>query len=275
MLLAGTALPAHAEDIKITTWNLEWATTRASGLPKNVKPKSEEGFAALKSYAGKIKADVVGFQEVDGADIAHKVFDPSAYEVVVADENDVQRVGFAIRKGIQFKRNPDLAGLDLHPTNARSLRRGVDVTISPNGKPLRMLVVHLKSGCWDDDLASAKKACTDLNSQVPVLKSWVAARQKEGVPFVILGDFNRRFDAFSPDPMWNAIGGEKLARLTEGRESKCWGGEYKQYIDHIVVSADAKPLVIDGSFEQTVYAEGPEAKEMLSDHCPISVKVGL
>ena len=64
------------------------------------------------------------------------------------------------------------------------------------GQPLRLLSVHLKSFCHQDDLdnvsASDNTDCGKLKRQIPILESWIEARAQEGVPLVVLGDFNRR-----------------------------------------------------------------------------------
>lgn len=263
-----------APTVTLATWNLEWLTTRQQGLPSNVHPRPPAAFDALQRYATELNGDIVAFQEVDGVENAARVFTPNQYKIEIADERDVQRVGFAVRNDLSYTRNPDVVGLD--PTG--SLRRGVDVTIDLHGQPLRLLAVHLKSGCFDAPITSAADACRSLSRQLPVLRTWIADRMREGIPFAILGDFNRRFEPTpqgQPDPAWVAIGAPQaqLVRVTEGKRSECWGGEYPKYIDHIVLSPKAASLVGAQSFRQLVYAEsGPSAKELLSDHCPISVQ---
>jgi len=260
--------------VKLATWNLEWLTTRRQGLPPNVIPRSDAAFAALQGYADRLNGDIVAFQEVDGPENAARVFAPGKYAIEIADEEDVQRVGFAIRKGLSYKRNPDV--VDLDPTG--SLRRGVDVTIDLNGRSMRLLAVHLKSGCFNKPVDSAEAACQSLSRQLPVLRGWIIDRSREGVPFAILGDFNRRFDAAVQgrgDQAWVAIGAPEanLLRVTEGKRSQCWGGQYPKFIDHIVLDPKAASLALGQSFEQLVYAEKDQrSKEMLSDHCPISIE---
>ena len=73
LLLLLLAAPARAAELKLATWNLEWLTLRPAGdpaLPDNVRPKSADAHAALQRYARQLDADVVAFQEVDGADAA-------------------------------------------------------------------------------------------------------------------------------------------------------------------------------------------------------------
>ena len=58
-------------------------------------------------------------------------------------------VGLALLRGFEVTRNPDLLALDVTRPNAEHhLRSGLDVTISRRaGMRLRILVVHLKTGC--------------------------------------------------------------------------------------------------------------------------------
>jgi hypothetical protein len=50
--------------------------------------------------------------------------------------------------------------------------------------------VHLKSGCFEN--ASTSAACETLLAQVPVLEGWIDAAADGSMPFIVLGDFNRR-----------------------------------------------------------------------------------
>jgi hypothetical protein len=66
--------------------------------------------------------------------------------------------------------------------------------------------VHLKSGCFDQ--AHSGSACSTLFEQVPVLETWIDQPAGEDVPFIVLGDFNRRFN-LPGEPIW--------AELDDGR----------------------------------------------------------
>ena len=77
-------------------------------------------------------------------------------------------------------------------------------------------------------------------SQFDVVAQWIAARRDEGMPFLVLGDFNRDMDqrdAFV-DRLMSA---EPLARADEGYSSPCWGHE--PFIDHILVGGPARAWV--------------------------------
>lgn len=281
MLLFGPALaadpPAPAGAVlKVATWNLEWLTTRPKGdpeLPDNVVPKAAEDIAALRRYAEVLDADVVAFQEVDGPEVAAQVFTPDRYRIITTHDQVTQRVGFAVRRGLTVERNPDLIGLDVYPTARHRLRSGADITLVLPGGRLRMLAVHLKTGCHEARLDNPSRNCETLRRQVAPLQGWIAQRREDGVPFVLLGDLNRRMDR-REDLMTALSSSGPLLRATEGRGSPCWGGG--SFIDHIIAGGAARGWMQPDSLRVLVYREtDAAAKERLSDHCPVSVRFRL
>lgn len=278
LLLLASA--AQAAELRVATWNLEWLTARRAGdpaLPEDVRPKRSEDVDILRRYALTLDADVIAFQEVDGPEMAARVFPAERYVIITTGDDVVQRVGFAIRRGITVHRNPDLAGLDVFPTAAHRLRSGADITLDLPGAKLRLLAVHLKTGCNHDRLSGAgvsiSRVCETLYRQVAPLQGWIAQRREEGVPFVLLGDFNRRMDGH--DELLAALTRvAPLTRATEGRGSPCWGGS--SFIDHILAGGATRSWIIPDSLRVMVYRETDEAaKNQLSDHCPVSVRFRL
>ncbi|WP_254070536.1 endonuclease/exonuclease/phosphatase family protein [Acidisphaera sp. L21] len=279
-LLLATLLPlapiARAADLKVATWNLEWLTPRPLGdlaLPEDVRPKSAADRALLRGYAQKLDADVIAVEEVDGPAIAATIFPPDRYALYFTQDDVVQRVGIAVRRGIPVHQNPDLAALDVTPNATHRLRSGADLTVDLPSGPIRLLALHLKTGCNRDQLdRSRRPQCATLRSQTAVLQGWIAQRRREGIPFVILGDFNRWMD---PADQFLAALQETapLARATEGHDSPCWGGE--RFIDHILAGGAARAWMDPASLRVLVYREAPDQKEHLSDHCPVSVRFHL
>jgi len=270
------AFPASAADIKLSTWNLNWLTLRTSAeanLPSDVQVRAPGDFARLAAYAQKLAADVVAFQEVDGQPAAAAVFDPTIYTIVTIDENLVQRVGVAVRKFIAVTRNPDVTALDVEPGEKFPLRDGLDVTLGfPGGASLRVLVVHLKTGCQTDSMSrSQRPQCALLAHQIPPLAAWVAARRAEGAPFAVLGDFNRVLD--EREELGEGLAGAApLLRVTEGYENPCWNGA--PFIDHIFLGGAARGWLRPGSLRVQIFREvGEEWRRRLSDHCPVSVRL--
>ena len=267
---------ACATDLKLATWNLEWLTLRAQGdpaLPEDVTPKRPEDLAALRGYALKLDADVVAFQEVDGPQAAAEVFPADRYVLFMSQDRVAQRVGFAVRRGLLVEQNPDLTALDVQPDAPHPLRSGADITLVLPHARLRLLTLHLKSGCFDRKLTGADPVCTTLRHQLPPLQAWIAQRRAEGDAFLILGDFNRRMD--HRDELIDQLNATApLLRATEGRASPCWGGG--SFIDHILAGGPARDWLEPASLRVLVYRETSEAaKEHLSDHCPVSVKLDL
>jgi endonuclease/exonuclease/phosphatase family metal-dependent hydrolase len=271
--IAMFGMDVAAAEVKIATWNLEWLTDRQAGdpiLPKDVRPKSAADIGLLAFYAAKLAADIVAFQEVDGPEVAARIFPTSAYRLHLTGDRVVQRVGFAIRNTLKFTINPDLVGLDIYPDAKFHLRSGADITLDLPGGKLRVLNVHLKTGCREDRLNSGRPQCETLRRQLAPLQGWIAQRRSEGVPFLLVGDFNRWMDG--PDPFYaGLVASAPLVRATEGQTSPCWGGG--GFIDHIIAGGAARPWMQTDSLRVLVYQEKSRAwKERLSDHCAVSVR---
>ncbi len=274
LLLAG---PANAADLKFSTWNLSWLTMRPAGggeLPDDAEPKRPEDIDTLRRYALQLDADVVAFSEVDGPEIAARVFPPDRYQIHITQDHVVQRAGFAVRRGIAFTVNPDLVGLDLYQHARFHLRSGADITLDlPQGR-LRLLAVHLKSGCRQEPIGPGpNSACVTLGRQLPYLQEWIASRAAEGVPFLLMGDFNRWMegkDAFLAG-MQQA---SPLLRPDAGLHSPCWGGA--GFLDHILAGGRARAWMQPDSLRVLVYREtSADMKDRLSDHCPVSVHLHI
>jgi len=279
-----------AETVKISSWNIAWLGSH------EYNKRNDADYQELARYAKQLDADVIALQEVESAQWASKVFSDD-YDYYFTTKDWVQRVGVAVRKNSGYKVNAQ----EYFALDQGLARRGMDVTLSKAGKSIRLLAVHLKSGCFDKalDKASvskmqnktkkdeyAKIACGELARQIKPLESWVDQRAKEGIPFIVLGDFNRRFvkdislGHSEEQGLWQAIddeGNEALWAPTIKAESQCWGGYYKDYIDHIVFDVKAKQNYVKNSFKQLVFDPKytRELSRSLSDHCPISVEVKL
>lgn len=268
--------------LKIATWNLEHLAERNG---EGCRPRSDADYAELRRHADALAADIVAIEEVESRAAAERVFDPRRYDVIVSNRPQSLRggtcydrpgqkighqdVGFAIRKGIRWTRNPDYAALALGNPD---LRWGVDVTVDA-GAPLRLLAVHLKSGC-SAGRSQADADCTVLFDQLPVLERWIDARAAAGERFAVLGDWNRRLaqpdDAFLKEIDDHDPKGAELDIVAGTRSAHC-KARYPDFIDHIVTGTSATAGIIGGSFEEYRYG-APEAAHP-SDHCPVSVRM--
>lgn len=244
------------------------------------RPRTDADYQALRAYAEALNADVVAVQEVESKAAVERVFDPSRYVVVVEERVGSgrggacrgrdgltirdQRTGFAIRRGLTFDRQADLVALQLGNSDLRS---GVDIVVRPQGgEPMRLLSVHLKSGCSSGD---RNEACPVLMQQVPVMEDWIDRRAGEGVRFAVLGDFNRRL-AQAGDTVWadwdDGEPSDADLSLAAGMTGARCNPRYPDFIDQIVL--DRRAASDQVGFEEKTY-EG----DALSDHCAITVSL--
>jgi endonuclease/exonuclease/phosphatase family metal-dependent hydrolase len=230
----------------------------------------------MKDVADGLGANVIAFEEAENPKAAARVFDTKRYTIVLEQRPGKpggscgrdnpgqsfirQAVGFAIRKDLPFTRAPDFTDLQVGNPNLRS---GVDVTIKPEGgKPLRLLAVHLKSGCFQGATASA---CPQLLQQLPVVAKWIDEAAAGPTRFVVLGDWNRRL-ALPGDQFWATIddGNPPNAdlRLADAGVSPKCDPKFHDFIDHIVLDKRAGAEL--KGFREVTFTHGHP-----SDHCPI------
>jgi len=200
------------------------------------------------------------------------------YEFCFSGRIAVQNNGFAIRRGLKFACGPELEQLSLND----DVRRGVELRLFP-GTPqeLRLLSVHLKSGCSRDTLDSTRPNCVQLAAQVPVLERWIDSQAASHVPFAVLGDFNRDLRREPAGvSLWGDIDDSDpqeadLVNTAEGQPfqncspSQTFGG----YIDYIILGRKmARGLVAD-SFGRELFRPKDASRRKLSDHCPVFVRI--
>ena len=256
----------HTQPLRLASWNLEWLH-RADG--KGPVKRRAADYQKLSQYAVELDADVIAVQEVDGVPGAERVFSPEIYNFFIADHAGPQDTGFVVRKELAVVLKPEVSALDVG-----GVRPGVDLALHIAGRTVRLLGLHLKSGCFSQALDRGP-ACHKLGAQVPVLEAWIDARQKEGVPFAVLGDFNRAFFASKTDEVWmdlndGAPSGLTLWSPTSLQVSQCWQGKHPAFVDHLLLSAPLRRLASTERFFELVYADH-DAKLELSDHCPIAI----
>lgn len=306
LLLALAAPAASAERLSIATWNLEWMMTpgtfdalarncfgsrrRAGGseraIPCNLAPDgrwNEEDLARLRAFAAALPLDVIALQETDGPRAAAQLFPDRAF--CFTRRKHVQNVGFAIRRGIPHRCNDDYRALGLEGDD---VRWGADLTLYPGTRrELRLLSVHLKSGCNRDPLTDARPDCQVLQQQVPVLEQWIDRRARAGSAFAVVGDFNRRFDRESKQPrdasgriaaLWPEIDDGEPADadlLNAGADHGpvgCGNGHGKRApIDHLVLGRRLAQQLVAGSFRVWDYPAG----KRWPDHCLVSIELDL
>ena len=299
--------------LSLATWNLEWLMTPQthadlSARCQHQQPRSHE--RALPCTPGRTpppartasdldalartaqvlhqarQVDVVALQEVDGPDAARQVFRQGWKLDCFVRRAHPQKVGFAIRAGVPYRCNGDLDALDVDGSS----RAGADLTLYPGtAQEVRLLNVHLKSGCFQGKLDRRFGPCHGLQRQAPVVEAWIDQRVRDGVAFAVLGDFNRHLDqderhdagpdesaplnlmsAWSDDQPRGAV----LHRATAGQPYLACDGDdrFKRYVDDILLSERLKTRHENrrATLRLTRLSYDPQDRgRQLSDHCPL------
>ncbi len=250
------------------------------------EPRTPDDYASLRRYAAELKADIVALQEVDGPDAAAQVF--PGYDYCFSTRAHTQKNGFAIRRGLPFRCEPEYEALSLD----NAVRRGVVATFFPGTvNEFRLMSVHLKSGCPAGPLTAEGRNCELLSRQVAPLEAWIDAEAAAGRRFGVLGDFNRRF-TIEKGPARDAAGrqlnvyaeiddGEptaaKLTNVTgQMKFTPCTtDSEYREFIDTILLGRDLAKTVLKKSFVRVIFNDEDAKKHWLSDHCPVGIELGL
>jgi endonuclease/exonuclease/phosphatase family metal-dependent hydrolase len=282
--------------LKLATWNLEWLMTPQTQLDLRLRcqrgerrrlpcdvvqgrPRSEADYRALGRHAAMLDADVVAVQEVADARAAALVF--PGYDFCLTARRNWQNVGFAIRRGLAHRCDPDVDDISLDDR----VRRGAAMTLFPGtASELRLLSLHLKSGCNREPLDSGRSSCRVLQSQAPGLARWIDAQVRSGHPYVLIGDFNRdlRADRAARAGLWvrMADGSPRDEALDDAGAGSpfvtCQAGQtFTRYIDYILLGGGAAAWQEPRSFTRHPYRDVDAHRFRLSDHCPLSVRLKL
>lgn len=254
--------------LTVASWNMEWLSEENNRGPVS---RDDAAFARLAKYARRLDADLIAVQEVQSVAALARVFDPTRYSFHITADASPQRTGFVYRSDIDVQPQPDYTALA-----AGQLRSGADVAIEWGGARLRLLSVHLKSGCFAKSMSSGDD-CRKFARQVPIVERWLDERAKDGTPFAVLGDFNRRFFHNENDSVWRAWDDadppeSDLFSPTQGQRSTCRGRRGAPFVDHLVFSRSMTKWLIPGSFREWLYDAGDRGHgKPLSDHCPIAI----
>jgi 5'-nucleotidase (lipoprotein e(P4) family) len=308
-LQGGGAWRGDAKKVRIASWNVEYlvtpkthmalrATCAENGgmvggddrtLPCAITrkdPRKPDDYASLRRYATELRADIVALQEVDGPEAAEQVF--PGYDYCFSTRGHVQKNGFAIRRGLPHRCEPEYEALSV----GNAVRRGVVVTFFPDTEnEFRLMSVHLKSGCPAGPLTAPGRNCDLLTRQVEPLEQWIEAEANAGRRFGVLGDFNRRF-TIEKGPARDAEGrlqnvyaeiddgipaASKLTNVTgNSKFTPCTtDSEYKEYIDNILLGRDLAKSILKKSFVRVVFNDQDAKAHWLSDHCPVGIELGL
>jgi endonuclease/exonuclease/phosphatase family metal-dependent hydrolase len=246
----GSPAPHASGRLRLATWNLENLHDQ-DGQSTYLEPdpsvtRTATDYDRMRCYARLFDPDILAVQEVDGEAALSRVVDTDVYDVHVDGRpkgslNGQQNTGFALTRGLTVVRQPDFEALDIRGDG--SLRYGARIDFTHNGQTIQLMSVHLKSGCFEN--ASTSSTCETLLAQVPVLEGWIDTAAEGPTPFIVLGDFNRRFNQPN-DHVWADLDdGEPpnadLTALTQEMPVSCRDNMFTEFIDHLVVDRRVLP----------------------------------
>ena len=223
--------------LRIATWNLKalHAENGRSIFPDSPKRQTED-YDRIRCYVRMFDPDILAVQEVDRLEALERIVDTDVYNVHVSRRNSEvpgqQNTGFAYKKGLRATPKPDLTTL----RTSRGLRYGTRLDVLHNGQTIKLLSIHLKSGCFSNPRSGS--ACAKLDSQVAKLEEWIDEAAAKESPFIVLGDFNRTLNE-PGDRVWAELddGVPKHADLTSATKDmpiSCAKNRYTQFVDHLV-----------------------------------------
>jgi len=295
--------------VRVASWNVEYLMTPATHLALRSncaenggmvggddrtlpcaitkrEPRTPADYESLRRYATQLRADIVALQEVDGPEAAAQVF--PGYDYCFSSRAHTQKNGFAIRRGLPHRCEPEYEPLSLD----NAVRRGVVVTFFPGtANEFQLMSVHLKSGCPAGPLTAPGRNCELLSRQVAPLEAWIEGEANAGHRFGVLGDFNRRF-SLEKGPARDAEGRQlnvyaelndgnppasKLTNITGAAKfTPCTSdSEYREFIDNILLGRDLAKSAAKKSFVRIVFNDADAKSHWLSDHCPVGIELHL
>ena len=298
-LVMASLLPvvqAEAESIRLAAWNINNLNDVAGVALRDRAPIRAEGdYVLLNDYRERLDPDVIALQEMGNPKAAARIFPPDQYEVIFEgrfqpDQPGDVHTALAVRKNkVRIIEKGDFEPLSvIHEADNRPVRRGVQALLEVAGDRFWVMSVHLKSGCFAKSLKppSASQAdCKTLAKQMAPLEQWIDEKESTGLPVIVMGDFNRKFDVHGQsDHLWAEVDDGQpsplnLWRLPFRTASECpttRESDREFPIDFLVFNEKAWPGVDQQSFFELLYDdEDVSLGDRLSDHCPHAVDFTL
>jgi hypothetical protein len=191
--------------------------------PVRTEAAFDEKLGFLRTTLLSLASDVVALQEVADRGAVMQIFSDADWHIITTDDPIPQNVAVVVRRNgaATYLGHRVVDALAQADPDGRKVRSGLEVSLHINVAgvltPVRLLNVHLKAGCRSAPLGAAvppappdyaalptdaarkdaRRAhdravnCYVMRKQVPVLEQWVEEQAASGMPFMIVGDWNR------------------------------------------------------------------------------------
>lgn len=291
VVLSFFAVPALAdtERVRLASWNINNLNEISDQPLRSRAPARPDGdYERLAHYGSDIGADVIALQEMGSPGAVRRVFPDAEWEMVFSARYD-ENASADIYTALIFRRGA-VAVLASNTVNSLAIadgdystRAGIEALIEVNGQQMWLLNVHLKSGCFAGTLIEPRTDNCEIAAQQPApLEAWIDVKEQTGLPVIVLGDFNRKFDIhMQSDHLWGEIDDAEPASLNLWRmpfrtSSNCPTTRPRDRevpVDYIVMNQPAWDIADNQSFTEHLYDEqdAEDFGNRLSDHCPISI----
>jgi endonuclease/exonuclease/phosphatase family metal-dependent hydrolase len=290
-MLSAFAVQAQAdtERVRLASWNINNLNEISDQPLRSRAPaRPDDDYLRLAQYGSDIGADVIALQEMGSPGAVRRVFAEADWEMVFSQRYD-ETAPADIYTAMVFRKGPvDVLSSDTVdslaiPDGDYSTRAGVEALIEVNGQQMWLLNVHLKSGCFAGTLINPRTDDCEIAAQQPApLEAWIDEKEQTGLPVIVLGDFNRKFDVhMQNDHIWGEIDDAEPASLNLWRvpfrtSSNCPTTRPRDRevpVDYIVMNQPAWDMADEQSFTEYLYDEqdAEDFGNRLSDHCPISI----
>jgi hypothetical protein len=139
---------------------------------------------------------------------------------------------------------------------------------------LRIATQNLENLHAQDGQSTTGQDYALLMAQIPMLEGWIDEAARGPRPFIVLGDFNRRFNQ-PGDQVWADLDDGDLANadltaLTQDMPMSYRGNTDSECIDHLVVDPRVLSWVDRSSFRQVTCRQADKAVwDKFTDHCPV------
>ncbi len=283
---------ALAADVRVASWNINNLNDK-SGVPLRDRApiREDNDYVLLQKYAMETNADVIALQEMGNPAAVRRVFPEAEWDMFFSGrykETNAPDIYTAVvvRKGrVEVVEHADYEPLQIQDSEGYSTRRGIQALLKVGDQSFWLLGVHMKSSCHGQSLENPQtEDCKILASQIDPLEAWIDEKEKTGLPVIVAGDFNRRFDLHGQtDHLWSAIDDSDPASLnlwrmpyrTVGNCPTVSESYRKHPIDFIIMNQVAWDAADAQSFTEVIY-DADEAEALgnrLSDHCPIAINL--
>lgn len=228
----------------------------------------------LSACLGKIKADVIGLQEVEKHSLAQQLAQSAGYRyAILVEGNDTQR-GIDVCllskipvKGYRSHKDDRLPYVEGASRDGRFSRDCLEVHLD-TARPTAILVNHLKSKVGKGRSSDSKRRAQALRL-VQIVQEMEKKNPALGI--ALLGDLNDGLESWTLEPLARSSLHDPFSHLAPDQRYTIKHRGRPYAIDHILLNARLRPHLVPGSAK---VGRDPDFRKQ-SDHSPLWLDLKL